>query len=133
MNMNFSPSTKKGNIGVASVILEALQKNYVVSIPFEGAPYDLILEKDGVLNRVQVKYSKPRKGILTVYLSKGYSKVNIDVIIAYNPDTRGFYWIPVEAVNGNVGGFSLRLTGETKNNQNIKVNWAKDYEWGAII
>lgn len=51
-------SNIKGNIGLGSAISYFTSKGYIVSIPLnDSQDYDLIVDIDGILNRVQVKYT----------------------------------------------------------------------------
>jgi hypothetical protein len=52
---------QQGNIGEARAIYEFAKRNWLVSKPvFESPKYDLVVEVDGVLKKVQVKTSKSR-------------------------------------------------------------------------
>jgi hypothetical protein len=52
-------SNLQGNIGEASVMLEAIKRGYAVSVPHgHSTRYDLIIDKCGRLYRVQVKTIK---------------------------------------------------------------------------
>lgn len=49
---------RKGDIAVTQAIATFTKEGYDVSIPLtESAAYDLIVERDGIIKRVQVKYS----------------------------------------------------------------------------
>lgn len=51
----------QGNIGLAKALYELQVLGYRTSIPFtENQKYDLICEKDGKLNRVQIKTTKQK-------------------------------------------------------------------------
>jgi hypothetical protein len=134
-----SPTTLKGNIGQAAVYLQALKKGYGVSVPNEGMPYDLIIDRYNVLSRVQVKYIAPTNGSFTIKfdiasgaprLYSRYTSENCDAIIAFNPETEDCYWIDSKHFKTEKhGSLCLRLT-PSKNNQTKNVNWAKDFlEW----
>lgn len=50
---------QQGDIGLAVAIAEFSKLNYTISIPLtDNSPYDLIVEKEGTLQKVQVKTSK---------------------------------------------------------------------------
>ncbi len=56
-----------GNIGEAEVTRALIRAGYTVSHPFgEGAKYDLVLDKDGKLLRVQVKMGVFREGAIYI-------------------------------------------------------------------
>lgn len=57
-------STRQGNVGVGSAISWFTLKGYTVSIPLtDSQDYDLVVDIDGSLKKVQVKttYHKPKK------------------------------------------------------------------------
>ncbi|HEY4433318.1 MAG TPA: group I intron-associated PD-(D/E)XK endonuclease, partial [Candidatus Cybelea sp.] len=54
-----------GDLSEAVVLAELIQAGYKVSLPFgEGQRYDLILDNEGVLSRVQVKTGRLRNGAI---------------------------------------------------------------------
>lgn len=54
---------QKGAVGVAKAIAYFADNGYVVLIPVsEAQRYDLVIEKDGVLQRVEVKSSNHKTG-----------------------------------------------------------------------
>ena len=62
-------NTDQGNIGQAKAIYELQVLGYRISIPLtENQKYDLICEKDGILNRVQIKTTR-QKSKYGVYLT----------------------------------------------------------------
>ena len=48
-------SKEQGSIGEARAIYEYTRLGYVVCKPFKDCDYDLIIEKDGLMQRVQIK------------------------------------------------------------------------------
>jgi len=52
---NCSTSKKQGSLGEARAIYEYTKLGFIVSKPLQDCDYDLIIEKDGVLKRIQVK------------------------------------------------------------------------------
>jgi hypothetical protein len=53
----------QGNIGVGSAIQYFTSEAYIVSLPInDSQSYDLIVEKDGILKRVQVKTCRYKRG-----------------------------------------------------------------------
>ena len=62
---------QKGNVGLGMAISYYTAKGYTVSLPLnDNQDYDLIADKEGVLNKVQVKTSstKNQAGNIKVYL-----------------------------------------------------------------
>ncbi len=122
-----SPTTHKGNIGQTAVALEALQRGYHPSIPFEGAPYDLVIDKGEKLFKIQVKYAESENGLLKIRL-RDYQPCQIDAIIAYDHITRTTYWLPIERIGGAYT-ISLRLVAP-KNMQSKDIIWASEFvQW----
>jgi hypothetical protein len=55
-------SRQKGSIGVAQAIVYFTMAGYTISVPIsEAQRYDLIIERDGILQRVEVKTTFYRK------------------------------------------------------------------------
>ena len=62
--MNFNTNKEKANFGLRMAIAYFSTNGYTVSIPLNDTQdYDLIVEKNGILQRVQVK--------ATGYIGKG--------------------------------------------------------------
>jgi len=130
-----SETTKKGNIGLLAVAQEALKRGYIPSFPMEGTIYDLVLEKEGIFYRVQVKYVTPYKGSLFVKFdstqgqnTQKYTVKDIDAIIVYNPNHETFYWIPIVFSKESLT-ITLRLF-EAKNKQKKGVHRAEEFiQW----
>ena len=123
------------------VAADLVAKGYRVALPFgEDCDYDLIVDRDGALERVQVKYASSKRGVIEVKCqsysltngrvrrTKRYTPVTIDWIAAYDPiQDRCFYLPSSELGPSGRTGFSLRLT-PTRNGQQIGVHYARDYE-----
>lgn len=71
------------------------QQGYIVSMPYgDNAPYDLIIDKDNVLQKVQVKARTEREGAISVELRSAmrgythhYTRQDFDILACYNIDT----------------------------------------------
>ncbi len=124
-----------GDIGEAIVIAEAIKKGYTVSIPFgDNKKYDLIIERNGKLEKIQVKYHSGNGKFIIVdyrynkgYKVKHYTKKDIDAIIVYDAYTEKCYYISSKYFAEGKRAINLRII-PTKNNQEKRVNWAKDFE-----
>lgn len=128
-----SPTTHKGNVGQAAAVLDALNRGYLVSIPLEGAPYDLIVDTGNRLLRVQVKYSCSSDGSLAVRFTtvpryggerNRYTSAEVDYIAACDGTTQKVYWIPIEATESD--SMTLRLD-PPKNGQKKGIFLAENY------
>lgn len=55
-------TVKQGNIGVSIAIAEFTIRGYPISIPLNDTqPYDLVVDVDGVLKKVQVKTTRSKQ------------------------------------------------------------------------
>jgi hypothetical protein len=135
--------SRRGAVAEAAIALEATKHGIDVYKPmFEGGRYDLLFDVFGELLRVQCKVARRRGGVVDVkartcrrvagggYLRTTYSPDEVDAIAAYCPDVDRCYLVPIRAFRKG-GCMHLRLS-PTKNNQQIGLNWASDYELGAI-
>jgi hypothetical protein len=135
--------SQQGAVAEAAVALAAVKLGIGVLKPvFEGARYDLVFDLTDRLLRVQCKIARRRGAVVEVnartcrrvagggYLRRTYSPYEVDAVAAYCPDIDRCYFVPIEALPKG-GGLYLRLS-PSKNNQQIGLNWASDYELGAI-
>lgn len=82
----------KGEYAKLKVMLRAAELGYTVCLPTTEVRYDLILERDGICLRAQVKYADGQPGHasgsirLALYRrGKLYTGTEIDVILVYLP------------------------------------------------
>ncbi len=61
-------------------------------------------------------------------MRRPYTSGEVDAIAAYCPDTDRCYLVPPHLFSGRPS-MHLRLL-PTRNNQQLRVNWARDYEFG---
>jgi hypothetical protein len=134
--------TQLGAIAEAAIALEATKLGILVLKPMcEGARYDLVFDMGGRLMRVQCKVAHRRGGIVDLmartcrrtgggYMRGTYSPEEVDAVAAFCPENGCSYLVPIAELSKS-GCFSLRLS-PSKNNQKLGVNWASDYELGAI-
>lgn len=55
-------TNQKGNLALGKAISYFTENDYIVSLPLNDSQcYDLIIEKDGILKTVQVKYTSEQK------------------------------------------------------------------------
>jgi hypothetical protein len=64
-------------------------------------------------------------------LRQFYSADDIDAYAAYCPDLDTCYFLPMSEFANRIA-IQLRLQ-PTRNNQNLRINWAKDYEFAATL
>lgn len=118
-----SPTTIKGNIGQTAAALDALRRGYHVSIPMEGAAYDLIVDTGSALLRVQVKYVEPKNGILLVRLRESTSE-KVDYFAVYNCSDQKIYWIPFNKITNEL---SMALRVDESKQKRSDALYASDF------
>jgi hypothetical protein len=136
-------SGQKGAIAETAIIHTAIKLGVNVYTPVvEGGRYDMIFEVGSNLLRIQCKWS-PRHGdvvALRCYsarrnrnglLRRVYADGEIDAFAAYCPELDRCYLLPFDLFAGRTQ-ISLRL-GPCRNNQNLGINWAKDFEFAATL
>jgi hypothetical protein len=135
-------TNQKGGIAENAVTAEALVNGIMVYRPMsEGGRYDMIFDIQGRLMRVQCKWATRDGDVVTVrpyssrrtadgMLNRRYTADEIDAVAAYCHDLGRSYLLPASLVCGR-RAVHLRLA-PSRNNQERRINWAKDYELGAI-
>ena len=126
----------KGDLGVAKVKCDLIQRGYLVLNPeTEHAPFDIVAYHNGRFSRIQVKYRAAKHGRIELAFISSWTdknqhhrvsvdKDNIDHYAIYCPDTDMCYYINHHNFNGSV---TLRLT-PPNNNQKHGIHFASDYE-----
>jgi hypothetical protein len=130
---------KKMNTDLIGVIAEniaitkLLRMGFNVSKPINKCRYDLLIEKDGIISRIQVKNGEIKNDYIdfrTASISsrnkkrKQYTSEEIDFFLVVNPTNENLYLIDVNDCSN--GRQRLRIS-ETKNNQKKGILFAKDY------
>jgi len=101
-----------GDISVQEVILAFLKKDCSVSVPIgDNQKYDIIVDNNVGLQRIQCKTGKLKSGVITanvgrVHIGKSkksekflYTKTEIDCIAIYCPDTDKCYLLTADDMN----------------------------------
>jgi hypothetical protein len=137
-----SETTLKGAIAEAAIALEATKLGFVVLRPqTEGRRYDLVIDTGPRLLRVQCKWARRKQGVVVIdtstrrltphgYVQTTYARDEIEGVAAYCQELERCFFLPISVVAGR-RGFHLRLVPAV-NNQEIAINWAAEYEFGAI-
>lgn len=128
----------QGSIGESMVMAEALRRGYKVALPFgEDWKYDLIVVRNGKLERVQCKYTESDGDVIHVRCRSlnnwneiRYTSTDIEWLAVYDKTTDKCYFIP-SAMLGTLGRAQMNLRLSPTGNKQIKlVLWAKDFlEW----
>jgi hypothetical protein len=133
---------QKGGIAELAIASAAAQLGIGVFKPLtDGERYDLIFDLRPQLMRVQCKWAVQQGAVVIVrcqsqrrtrngMLARVYTKEEIDAIAAYCAPLKRCYLLPISLVDGRRCVY-LRLS-PAKNNQARGVNFAVDYELGAI-
>jgi hypothetical protein len=128
-------TNEKGDIGLANVISDLINKGYFIFLPFSDTTHvDLIVadKKTMKTQRVQVKYiSIDNNGVLNVVTSGVVNgkKVPVDlsktdIWAIYCPNTKEVYYVTALELLGKKA-MRLRIN-EPKQNQN-NIRYAKNY------
>jgi hypothetical protein len=139
---DLTPS-QKGAAAEAAITAAAIELGLVVLRPLcEGSRYDLVIDLEPDLLRVQCKWVQRLGGVLAVnlatnrltpggYLSTTYTPAEIDAIAAYSSELNRCFLIPIADA---AGGRSIHLRLDpTRNNQAQGVRWANDYGFAEMI
>jgi PD-(D/E)XK endonuclease len=129
----------KGDLAELKVAADLVARGYRIAIPFgEDNDFDLILIRDGNLERVQVKYTRSNGKFVLVRtrshsLTNGrvrqtnyYTADTVNWIAVYDKSTDRCYYVPASELGSGRSEFRLRLT-EPLNNQRIGIRYASDY------
>lgn len=133
-----SPTSVKGDIAVAHVLSALVRAGKRILIPFsEGSRYDLAIDHDGRLERVQCKHGNLNKDTITFLVAsndgrsgwRSYSSDEIDSFGVYCPDTERCYLVPIDICPKTT--CSLRL--KPGHNNGHPQRMAEDYEIKADV
>lgn len=131
------PTSDKGDLGTVSVMADLIRKGFDVCQPISSTlPFDLVILKNNVFYKVQVKYRKMVDGcvefeMLRSIISDGkivtrrIRPEEVDLYALYCPDTNQCYYIQAITVS-NLQQVKFRMH-PPKNNQLKGVKMAKDY------
>lgn len=127
---------KKDLIACLKVELAATERGIIVSRPVSDfTRYDRILDWNGKLYRVQIKYvsvsATHSQGAVQVNLRKNggpfYSQDEIDALLVYIPQTESIYWFGPEVFHGR-NTLQIRYN-PSLNGQKAKCLMGEDYIW----
>lgn len=127
----------KEGIGEAMVMADAIRRGYKVAIPVgEDWRYDLLVIRNGKIERVQCKYTRSNGQRIIVRCRSAnnwsdirYSSEDFDWLAVYDIATDQCYFVPSKLLGNGRAQINLRLTA-TGNGQMKNTWWAKDFlEW----
>lgn len=129
----------KGMIGEMAICKRAVEKGMCVSKPLvDNLEYDLIIDVNGILKKVQVKYSSVinnRGNVLTFDVGRSglkesgdrkYKKENVDIFLLYSSITDKIYCFNIETISHTR---VVHLTLSSKSVGGKNTFFAKDFEW----
>jgi prevent-host-death family protein len=135
-------SNHKGNVAELAIATEAARLGLSVLKPLtEHERYDLALDLGSRILRVQCKWARHHDGVVLVrvgrsrtsrrgYIRSTYREDEVDALAAYCQVLDRCYLLPVSMI---VGRHSVYLrTSPARNNQRAAINFAADYELGAV-
>lgn len=132
-------SKNKGTIVEYQCALYLMSLGHTVSTPIgDFAPYDLIVDIEHNLFKVQCKYPEYNRGAISINCTtnintrtrletRNYSRHDVDIFATYYEDK--CYLVPFDEVSRY---FSLRFEN-TGNSSNLNVHWAENYEAEIVI
>ena len=134
---------QKGAIAEMAITLAALKLGVDVYRPVaEGGRYDLVMGVESTLIRVQCKWAVRRGGVVVVrcyscrrtragMVRRAYTPDQIDAFAAYCLELDRCWFLPIELFPYS-SAIQLRLS-PTRNNQQLKINWADEFEFAARL
>ena len=128
---------EKGSIGELRVMYEAAKRGYGVLTPHgDFAKYDLVIDRNGVLERVQVKAVTPKNGVIEVHTKSmtfdkdvgennrnkqvKYVDGDFDWLAVYDLANHNVYFIPAMEVFGR-SAIALRLDPPKRNLSSVRM------------
>lgn len=128
---------KKGGVGEARFISEAIKNGFSISVPFLGSSsYDCLLDNGKKIFKIQVKtifsqkYKNKSGYMLSLHFGskrnkkyRKYSKLEADVIVGYIEPLDIFYLFPIEEMDKFFGVSLFPNSKRSKYNKFIN-NWS---------
>jgi hypothetical protein len=133
-----------GDQTTLAAMLALQDVGFIVSVPFgENARYDLVIDDEARLGRVQCKTGRLRDGAVQFKVCSSYAHHanpasaardylgQIEYFAVYCPDTSGVYVVPIDDVPLR---WEARLrVAASRNGQERRVRHAADYEIGRVV
>jgi hypothetical protein len=132
-----------GDRSTLAIIAALRELGYGIYLPFgENTRCDLMLERDGFVDRVQCKTGRLRQGAIVFNVCSSYAHHSsarvlkrtyhgeIDTFAVYCPETAGVYLIPIGHLPVLRRGH-LRVD-PPRNNQHDRIRYAADYEVARV-
>jgi hypothetical protein len=133
-----APLKQKGDLAELMVAADLRRRGFKIALPYgEDWDYDLIIERHGNLERIQVKYCASRGTVVfvkcyshsltngRVRATKRYTADTVDWIAVWDATTATVYYVPSSQFDGH-SQLTLRLA-PTRNNQSKRIRRAADF------
>ncbi|MGH2992458.1 MAG: group I intron-associated PD-(D/E)XK endonuclease [Solirubrobacterales bacterium] len=130
---------EKGDLAELMVACDLRRRGCKIAIPFgEESDYDLVIERDGALERVQVKYVESNGRVINVQCRsnsltngkvraiKRYTAATIDWMAVYDRTSDACYYIRASELGNGRDMITLRLV-EPANGQRVGIRFAEDH------
>lgn len=134
-----APLKQKGDLAEIKVAADLIERGCSLSFPYgEDCDYDLIADKDGILHRVQVKYTESDGHVISIRCqshsltngkvrrTKRYTTKTIDWIAVYDRTSDRCYYYPATELGAGRSHLHLRLT-PARNGQRRRIRQASAY------
>jgi PD-(D/E)XK endonuclease len=134
-----APLKTKGDTAEMMVAADLVKRGYRIAFPYgEDSDYDLIVERDGKLERIQVKYTESRDNVVVVRCmshsltngkvrrTKRYTAATIEWLAVYDRVTDRCYYVPARELGEGRSHMHLRLA-PALSGRKAGINWARDY------
>ena len=135
-----APTKQLGTWAELAIAADLARRGYPLLFPVgEDCNFDLAIEREGMLERVQVKYSRSRDGVIPVRcvshsLTKGvvrqtkrYTATMIEWLAVFDGKTQRCFYVPSSELGAGRSLLHLRLDPPA-NNQVKGIRLAADYE-----
>jgi hypothetical protein len=129
----------KGDLAELRVACDLISRGYQIAIPFgEDSDFDLVVLRDGMLERVQAKHTASKNGVICVRCRsasltngkvrriKHYTAKTIDWLAIYDRTTDRCFYVPASELGTGRWMLHLRLT-PARNGQLAGIRNADDY------
>jgi hypothetical protein len=129
----------KGDTAEMIIATEAMKRGYKVSFPFgHDSSYDLIIDRNGALERVQVKSTTSTEDKITCQsrsagrengklVHRNYTSAMIEWLAIYDERECMCYFVPAEDLGSTGKDHVILRLQPTKNGQKKGIMWASDY------
>ena len=134
-----APLKKKGDLAELKVAADLAARGCSISFPFgEDSDYDLVADFDGVLHRIQVKYTESDGQVINVRCrshsltngrirrTKQYTAETVDWISVYDRTSDRCYYLPASELGSGRSMLHLRLV-PARNGQRMGIRDAGEY------